>query len=84
MKIPENTTFTVYLFTTMYAKNTAWDKMRPIDHDQLPQITPIRGHVTVESVANDPDEEYLAISLVMLRIDVQQLLEISALSSRDD
>ena len=82
MKTPEKTTFKVHLFTTMYAKKITWDKMRPINPDQRPQNLQIREHITIESVAGDPDEQYLAIPLVMFRIDVQQLLEISALSPR--
>ena len=38
IKTPANATFTVYLFTNMYAKNTAWEKTRPRDHGQRPPI----------------------------------------------
>lgn len=75
MKTPENTTFTVYLFTTMYAKNTAWAKISPVGHDQCPLVTQVRNYATIESVAEDPDKQHLTVPFVMFRIDVQQLLE---------
>lgn len=82
MKTAENTTFTVYLFTTMYAKNTAWDKIKPVGHDQHQLVTPVRNHCTIERVADDPDKQHLAVPLVMFGEDVQQLSEKSATSPR--
>lgn len=56
MKTPENTTFTVYLFTIMYAKNTAWDRIRPVGNGQSLLVPPVRNYSTIESVADDPDK----------------------------
>jgi len=69
-KTPVNATFTVYLFTTMYAKNTAWAKVRPRYHGQHPLVTTVESHLTVKSVANNPNKQQLAIHLVVFRIDV--------------
>ena len=73
MKTAVNATFTVYLFTTIYAKNTAWAKMRPKGNRQRPSVTPDKAP-TIESVADDPDKQLLAIPLVVFRVDMQQLV----------
>lgn len=70
IKTAVNPTFTVYLITTMYAKNTAWANMRPTGNSQRQPVITVQSHLTIQRVADNSDKQHLTVPLVMFCVDV--------------